>query len=61
MPFKSVEMKDNGNQDDALANDGVFSISLPENQVNQYYFLGVNADAVSFFPERASHDFFDIK
>lgn len=61
MPFKSVEMKDNGNQDDASANDGVFSISLPENQVNQYYFLGVNADAVSFFPERASHDFFDIK
>lgn len=59
--FRSIEMKDDGKQEDGIAGDGLYGTALPDKQVAQYYFLGINSDAVTVLPERASHEFFEIK
>ncbi len=60
-PFKNIELKDDGFNTDGTANDGVFGVILPKNQVFQYYLIGVNENATILSPERASMEFYEVK
>jgi hypothetical protein len=60
-PFKNIDLKDDGFNTDAAANDGIFGIILSKNQIFQYYLIGVNENAAVLSPERASMEFYEVK
>ncbi len=60
--FVSFAMYDNGLNGDLLANDGVFTTTLPFQNFNgtiKYYFRAQNNDALSLLPERAEYEFYE--
>ena len=59
--FEGIEMKDDGNNGDGGANDGVFgaTITIPVGGV-QYYIYAENNDAGMFSPERAEFVFYEL-
>jgi hypothetical protein len=48
-------MKDDGLAADMKANDGIFSVVLPQKSVFQYYFVAENEKAATIFPEKGYH------
>lgn len=60
--FTRTLMFDDGAHNDGGANDGVYGISIPVNSLRiQYYIYADNANAGMFSPERAEHEFYEIK
>jgi hypothetical protein len=60
-PFKMMEMKDDGFQNDAAAFDGNLGLKLPAKDILQYYLVGINDQAAVLSPERASFEFYEVK
>ncbi len=59
--FQTMQLFDDGNHNDGLANDFVFAASCKVNAANtQYYFYAENADAGIFSPERVEHEFYNL-
>jgi len=50
--FEVLEMKDNGQQKDAKANDTIFTATIPsgENEQISYYIVAENAASINFSP-----------
>lgn len=60
--FTRTLMFDDGAHNDGGANDGIFGISIPVNSLRvQYYIYADNSSAGMFSPERAEHEFYEIK
>lgn len=59
--FTRKAMNDNGENGDEKAGDGVFSATVPLEEIVHYYVAGENADAAALFPERASMEFLSVK
>ena len=60
-PFKMLEMKDDGTQNDSAAADGVFGLQIAQNGVFQYYIVAVGEHLAALSPERASFQFYEAK
>lgn len=60
--FTKVLLYDDGLHNDGLANDNVFgaTITMIGNQL-QYYVYAANSNAGIFSPERAEHEFYELK
>ena len=59
--FEKLQMFDDGNHNDALANDNVYGISVTMNSASlTYYIYAENTNAAIFSPERAEHEFYHI-
>ncbi|MBL7774671.1 MAG: hypothetical protein JNK89_01645 [Saprospiraceae bacterium] len=58
--FTRVAMADKGENGDAKAGDGIFSLTLPLAQAAHYYVVAENADAVTLYPERASFEYITV-
>ena len=57
--FEVFVMSDDGVAPDVLANDGIYAITLPEqNEAVKYYFLAENDDAIMLEPETAKVDYY---
>ena len=62
MAFKKMEMFDDGNHNDGLANDGVFGALIPNSaNVVDYYLYADNDSAGVFSPVRAAYEFYTIQ
>ena len=62
MAFKKMEMFDDGNHNDGLANDGVFGAVIPNSaNVVDYYLYADNDSAGVFSPVRAAYEFYTIQ
>ena len=62
MAFKKMEMFDDGNHNDGLANDGVFGAVIPNSaNVIDYYLYADNDSAGVFSPVRAAYEFYTIQ
>lgn len=58
--FQRIKMSDDGNKQDGLAEDGLWSVNIPKIEGAQYYIIAENQAAVSLLPKRAAHEFFEI-
>jgi len=59
--FTSIEMKDDGLNNDGNANDGLFGAQIPKaGNLVQYYLYAENDSAGSFSPSRAAYEFYTI-
>lgn len=56
--FERILMNDNGENGDAVANDGVFSAQVENKGDIQYYIAAENKSAAATLPERASFEYF---
>ena len=62
MPFKQVDMFDDGNHNDGIANDGVYGAKiLNSSNLLDYYMYAENDSAGVFSPVRAAYEFYSIK
>ncbi|TNE60770.1 MAG: hypothetical protein EP344_06760 [Bacteroidetes bacterium] len=59
--FTRVAMNDNGENGDAKAGDGIFSMKVPAAAARHYYIVGENASAAALYPERASMEYLEVK
>lgn len=60
--FAKIAMYDDGLHNDGQSNDGIYGANLKmENSDIEFYIYSENADAAMFSPERAEHEFFNIK
>ena len=59
--FTRTAMNDAGENGDAAAGDGIFSATVPADQVKHYYVAGENAHAAATFPERASYEYLKVE
>jgi hypothetical protein len=60
--FTRIAMYDDGAHSDGAPGDGVYGISIPVNSLRiQYYIYADNSVAGMFSPERAEHEFYEIK
>jgi hypothetical protein len=60
--FTKIKMLDDGLHGDGTANDGVWGASFPMSDTKaEYYIYAENATAGMFAPERAEHEFFEVK
>lgn len=60
-PFEKVEMFDDGNHNDGIANDNIFGAEIIINSLRtQYYIYAENSDIGKFSPVRAQHEFYTI-
>ena len=60
-PFKMLEMKDDGTQNDGTATDGIYGLQIPQNGVFQYYIVAIGENSAALSPERASFEFYEVK
>ncbi len=60
-PFKIVDLKDDGQNNDGAASDNLFGITLPYPTFMHYYIIAVNENAAVLSPERASYEFYEVK
>lgn len=59
--FEKMEMYDDGEHNDQLANDGIFGITLTANYNDiQYYIMAENDNAVSLSPQHAEFEYHTI-
>lgn len=58
--FKRLKMSDDGNNQDGMAEDGLWSVDIPKSEGAQYYIIAENKASVSLAPQRAAHEFFKI-
>ena len=60
--FVLYEMYDDGNHNDGTAGDGVYGVAVIADPVNsQFYIYAENSNAAIYSPERAEHEFFNLK
>ncbi len=59
--FSRISMHDDGQNGDAAAADGIFSVRIPAAKIKQYYLIGENDEAAVTSPERSGMEFFEIK
>ncbi|MEI6574905.1 MAG: CotH kinase family protein [Bacteroidota bacterium] len=60
--FKQIQMFDDGNHHDDLANDGYYGASmLSSGQTLQFYFYAEDDSTGQFSPERAEYEFYTIQ
>ena len=60
--FVKVQMLDDGNHNDGLANDGVYGVVIPNSaNVIDYYLYADNDSAGVFSPVRAAYEFYNIQ
>lgn len=59
--FTRTAMYDDGTNGDATAGDGIFTASVKGYLVKHYYIVAEGEEAAAILPERASHEFFEIK
>ena len=60
--FNRVLMYDDGLHNDGVAGDQVYGISITDSGVTvQYYIYAENTNAGMFSPERAEHEFYELK
>ena len=62
MPFKEIEMYDDGNHNDGNANDGVFGVIINNcsNSID-YYLYADNSDIGVFSPKNAAYEFYSLQ
>jgi len=61
-PFIYLQMYDDGNHNDGLANDGLYAAEIPAFDTNtqvDYYIYAENSNAGTFLPVRAEYEFFN--
>jgi CotH kinase protein len=58
--FVRFPMKDDGQNGDSTAADGVFTASVAADKIMEYYIAAENDESAATLPERASFDFFKI-
>ena len=58
--FQSIAMSDDGEQGDAISNDGTYTALLPETNGENllFYIRASNADAISLSPARAEYEYY---
>lgn len=56
-PFKQIELKDNGQDEDKTSGDGIYTISLDRKDQCQYYIVGEGERLASLSPARAAFEF----
>lgn len=60
-PFERVQMFDDGNHNDGMANDNVYGASFTlSSTFTEYYIYAENANIGKFSPARAEHEFYTI-
>ncbi|MFK7843868.1 MAG: CotH kinase family protein [Rhodothermales bacterium] len=60
--FTKVDMKDDGANNDGLANDGIYGVSVSTAASDvQYYLFAENDEAATFSPARAAYEFYTIQ
>ena len=59
--FKSYVMKDNGLNGDMLANDGVYTLTIPNlgSADVKFYIRARNEEALVLSPQRAEYEFYE--
>ena len=62
MPFIKIQMYDDGNHNDGMANDGIYGavINNCSNSIDYYLYSESNNEGV-FSPKRAAYEFYNIK
>ena len=62
MPFIKIQMYDDGNHNDGMANDGIYGavINNCSNSIDYYLYAESNDEGV-FSPNRAAYEFYNIK
>ncbi len=60
-PFRLVEMFDNGKHSDGAAGDGVYGLHLDQKKGMQYYIVAEGDRLATCSPQRASHEFYEVK
>ena len=62
MPFIKIQMYDDGNHNDGMANDGIYGtvINNCSNSIDYYLYAESNDEGV-FSPKRAAYEFYNIK
>ena len=62
MPFIKIQMYDDGNHNDGMANDGIYGavINNCSNSIDYYLYAESNNEGV-FSPNRAAYEFYNIK
>lgn len=59
--FRPTEMKDDGTNGDQVANDGIYTALLPDQNTGpdvKYYVRALNSDAIQLSPQRAEYEFY---
>ncbi len=59
--FKMQRMFDDGEQGDAQAADGIYSLKLPKIEVKHYYIVAEAEKTAQLSPERASWEFHEVR
>jgi CotH kinase protein len=59
--FKKQPLRDDGQNGDTTAGDGVFSSLIPAKSIKHYYIVAENAEAAATYPERASYEFLKVE
>lgn len=60
-PFRLLEMWDDGSHGDVTASDGRWAVSLDKKSGLQYYVIAEGDRLAVTSPERASHEYFEVK
>ena len=62
MPFKNIQMYDDGNHNDANANDGIYGVVINNcsNSID-YYLYADNSNEGVFSPKRAAYEFYHLE
>lgn len=58
--FRKTPLRDDGQNGDTTAGDGVYTATLPLKSVKHYYIVAENAEMAATHPARASYDFLKI-
>lgn len=62
MAFKKVEMYDDGNHNDGVANDGIYGAKIVNSSNNiDYYLYADNDSAGVFSPVRAAYEYYSVR
>ena len=59
-PFERIKMFDDGNNEDGLAEDGLWAVNISKGEETQYYIVAENKAAANLLPKRAAREFFKI-
>lgn len=60
-PFTKLQMYDDGAHNDGAANDNIFGVEMPiDNVQTQYYVYAENNNIGAFSPARAEHEFYTL-
>ncbi len=60
-PFEQIEMYDDGNHNDGIANDDVYGANFTiSGTTTHYYIYAENSNSAKFSPRRAQHEFYTL-